>query len=158
MILRKIMIRWSQSYDASWKYDGFYLQTLPWAHVMLIKQPCRLQQLNVWAFLASWSQFACTFASLLSIRGGFPTVAYIFLLLLLKFAYGFLNNKQLKALSQTFILLVIASISLLLQKSEWWRMEMTSQITTLLELVHYPTKKFEYRNQMETIHIIIKYM
>ena len=38
-------------------------------------------------------------------------------------------------------------------------MEMTSQITLLvLELVHYPTKKFEYRNQIETIHIIIKYM
>ena len=34
---------------------------------------------------------------------------------------------------------------------------MTSQIT-LLELVHYPTKKFEYRNQIEIIHIIIKYM
>lgn len=33
-------------------------------------------------FLASCSQFACTFASLLSIRGGFPTIAYIFLLLL----------------------------------------------------------------------------
>mgnify|MGYP006140017119 CR=1 FL=1 len=49
---------------------------------MLIKQPWRLQQLNVYAVLASWSQFACTFASLLSIRGGFPTIAYIFLLLL----------------------------------------------------------------------------
>ena len=36
-------------------------------------------------------------------------------------------------------------------------MEITSQIT-LLELVHYPTKKFEYRNQIETIDIIIKYM
>ncbi len=35
---------------------------------------------------------------------------------------------------------------------------MTSQITLLLELVHYPTKKFEYRNQIETIHIIIKYI
>ena len=33
-------------------------------------------------FLASFTQFACTFASLLSIRGGFPTIAYIFLLLL----------------------------------------------------------------------------
>jgi len=41
-----------------------------------------------------------------------------------------LTNK-LKTLSQTFIPLVIASISLLLQKSEWWRMEMTSQITLL---------------------------
>ena len=28
MILRKIMIRWSQSYDESWKYDSFYLQTM----------------------------------------------------------------------------------------------------------------------------------
>ena len=55
---------------------------LPWAHVMLIKQPRRLQQFSVWAYLVSWSQFACTFASLLSIRGGFPTIAYIFLLLL----------------------------------------------------------------------------
>ena len=36
-------------------------------------------------------------------------------------------------------------------------MEMTSRIT-LLQLVHYPTKKFEYRNLIETIHIIIKYM
>jgi hypothetical protein len=36
----------------------------------------------VWAFLASWSHFACPFASLLSIRGGFPTIAWIFLLLL----------------------------------------------------------------------------
>jgi hypothetical protein len=62
-----------------------------------------------------------------------------------------------RTLSQTLIPLVIASISLLLQKLEWWRMEMTSKIA-LLELVHYPTKKFEYRNQIETIHIIIKYM
>jgi hypothetical protein len=36
-------------------------------------------------------------------------------------------------------------------------MEMMSQIT-LLQLVHYPTKKFEYRNLIETIHIINKYM
>ena len=35
-------------------------------------------------------------------------------------------------------------------------MEMTSQIT-LLQLVHYPTKKFKYRNLIETIYIIIKY-
>jgi hypothetical protein len=34
-------------------------------------------------------------------------------------------------------------------------MEMTSHIT-LLELESYPTKKFEYRNQIETTHIIIK--
>jgi len=66
---------------------------LPWAYVMLIKQPWRLQQLNVWAFLASFSQFACTFASLLSIRGGFNTVAYIFLLLLLLVLHVWWFNK-----------------------------------------------------------------
>jgi hypothetical protein len=38
---------------------------------MWIKQPWRLQQLNVYAVLASWSQFACPFTSSLSIRGGF---------------------------------------------------------------------------------------
>ena len=36
-------------------------------------------------------------------------------------------------------------------------MEMTSQIT-LLQLVHYPDKKFEYRNLIETIDMKIKYM
>ena len=35
-------------------------------------------------------------------------------------------------------------------------MEMTSQII-LLSLVHCPTEKFENRNLIETIHIIIKY-
>ena len=59
---------------------------LPWAHVMLIKQPWRLQQLNVWAFLVSWSQFACTFAplhlctfaSLLPFGVGFPSLLTFF--------------------------------------------------------------------------------
>ena len=61
-----------------------------------------------------------------------------------------------KILSQNLVPLDMAALSLL-QESERGLERMMSQ-TTLLSLVHYPTKKFEYRNQIETIHIIINGM
>ena len=69
-----------------------------------------------------------------------------------------LTNKQLKMLLQTIIPLIITSIWSLLQKSKLGLlMKMMMSQSTLLELVHYSTKKFKYGNLIEIIHIVINY-